>query len=177
MVSDNSETINSGGSAQNTTKILKNVTFNGNGTWNLQSYLNVDNDITLDKGTFISNGYGIMCSKFISTPSVNTNKRLLDIRNSVFKIKSSDNGLYLSWLVDNTGKSIYIKADGSTIEFRGSTGLSTMVCGCDLKYNDVHFLFDDGLMKICSDTIHNSNFDQNGEIQGDNTLLNDVNIA
>jgi gliding motility-associated-like protein len=171
FVSDFDETINTGN------KILKSVTFNGNGSWTLQNYmLNVDNDILLIKGTLHTNAFTVMCSKFVSTPADITSPRILDIRNSVIKIKSSDNGQYLSWKVDNSGNSMHVIYDNSTVEFRGSSGMSTMEAGCGLHYNDVNFLFDDGLMVVCTDTIRNATFNQNGYVLGSNNIFNNVTI-
>lgn len=158
-------------------QVFNSVTFNGNGSWTLQGYqLNVDNNISLLKGTLITNGYTVTCSKFSSLPPVNTNQRTLDIRNSVIKIKSSDNPPYLSWNVDNGGNSVHVISGNSTINFRGNNGISTMKAGCGLHYNDVNFLYDDGLLFVCTDTIRNTTFNYNGYVLGSSNIFNNVTI-
>ena len=173
----NQDTIFTGGTSQGTTQVLKGVNFNGTGTWILESFLNVDNDINLYEGTLISKGNGIECSKFSSKPPVNTYKRILNITGSTIEIKSSDNNPYKSWEVDNLGKSIRIYSSGSLIQFRGSTGLCTMICGCGLHYNDEIFMFSDGLIEDCTDTLHDATFLQNGTVEGDMTIFHNISVA
>ena len=169
FISDSPETIITAN------KVLKNVTFNGNGSWTLVGYpLNVDNDISLMKGSLITAGYTVICSKFNSTPPVISNQRLLDIRNSTFNLKSSDNCPYLCWDVDNSGNSIYVISDNSTINFGGGFSTSTMKAGCGLHYNDVNFIAGPGMMLICNDTIRNATFSQDGYILGSNSIFNNT---
>ncbi|MHC1707938.1 MAG: PKD domain-containing protein [Bacteroidales bacterium] len=168
--SDDFEVINTGGS-QNP---LKNITINGNGTWTLQNYLNVDNDITLDKGTLITDDHTLQCSKFISTPAINTNLRILDLGSSLFLINSANNLPYLSWNVDNSTGTFHVISNGnSLIQFQNTSGLSTMHAGVGLNYDDVKFM-GPGRLEIDFDTIRDATFIGPGEIIGDTNIVHDA---
>ncbi len=170
FISGSAEIINTGG-IQN---IIKNLTFNGNGTWTLQNFLNVDNDITFDKGTLVSDNYGLMCSKFISTPANLFNYRVLNIGNSLFTIKLPNNPPYLSWNVNNTMHTFHmITAGNSLIKFIGTSGLSTMHAGENLFYDNVEFM-GNGRLEILRDTMHDLAFHGNGEIIGDSSIIHDA---
>jgi PKD repeat protein len=153
--------------------VIKNLSLNGTGTWHLASYLNVDNDITLDQGTLVTNDYGMRCSKFISTPADPSNQRTFFIENSEIVIKSPDNPPYLSWNVDNTFGSFFSFTGGnSLIRFMGSPGLCTMHAGKGLKYDNI--LFDGlGRLEVFGDSIIDVTINGNGEIIGDSTWFHD----
>ncbi|MCX6271699.1 MAG: SprB repeat-containing protein, partial [Bacteroidetes bacterium] len=169
---DANEYIKSGG-IQN---VIKSVTFNGNGVWTLQDYFNIDNDISFDKGTLLTSSNGIKCGKFISVPSDLSNPREINLGNTEWTVKYSNNTPYLSWNANNDLHSLLIITGGSSlIDFLGigQEPLSTMHAGDDLRYDNIVFE-SNGLLQVQIDTIHDVTFHGNGEIIGDSTIFHDA---
>ncbi|MFZ4399848.1 MAG: PKD domain-containing protein, partial [Bacteroidales bacterium] len=160
------------------------VTFNGNGTWNLvgTNQFYVDALLILIKGTFISNAKPVSCLRFISRPSNQNSPRILNIIGSTITIRSSDTYPLLSWDVENFANSIHVYSSGSTLNFNGVSGVSTIRAGCGLHYNDVNFNIDDGVVLACQDTFRNIRFyripslnpNSKGNILGNSNVFNNV---
>jgi gliding motility-associated-like protein len=94
------------------------VTFDGiDGEWTLGSNLNIEGNIILENGHFISAGFDISCNYFEASNSDFGKKRALDISNSIFTIHGYENGraLYIFTADETASETFTLIADNSQI--------------------------------------------------------------
>ncbi|MCZ4694316.1 hypothetical protein DWB61_04545 [Ancylomarina euxinus] len=149
-----------------------NVTFDGiDGEWTLANDLDVDGNLILDNGHFISGGFDISCNYFESSDlSFAGKKRTLDIQNSLFTVLGYENSFSVN--IDaadiNARQTLTLLADGSQIIvesekafFIGGAFSSSATFNVILFNNEGSFKSENLLTRINDIT-----FEQGGELNG-----------
>ena len=147
-----------------------NVIFNGeNGKWTLANHLNIEGNLILEQGHFISAGYNISCNSFESKDgSLNGIIRTLDIQNStVTVLGSEDYSVKIAVSAFFNSQSLTLLTDNSEIIIEKETGFS--IAGqytSNASFNTIRFLKDGNLTSENLLTrINNLIYEEGGEIK------------
>ncbi len=148
-----------------------NVTFDGiDGEWSLANNLNVDGNLFLDNGDFISAGFDISCNYFEASNTNFGKKRGLDITNSVFTIHGFENGRagYIFTADETASETFTLKADNSQITIHSNKDfyIGGSFFG-DYTFNS--FLFTDGgslTSNLVKTRVNNLTFEEGGKLFG-----------
>ncbi|RXQ97626.1 T9SS type B sorting domain-containing protein [Ancylomarina salipaludis] len=149
-----------------------NVTFDGiGGEWTLANNLDIDGNLFLDNGDFISAGFDVSCNYFESSDlTFSGRKRTLDIRNSKFTILGYENSFSVN--IDaadiNARQTLTLLADGSEVIiesekafFIGGAFTSNVTFNA-IRFNNKGSLRSENLVTRINDLT----YEQGGELNG-----------
>ncbi|WP_372646117.1 hypothetical protein, partial [Ancylomarina sp.] len=148
-----------------------NVTFDGiDGEWTLGSNLNLDGNLILENGHFISAGFDISCNYFEATNTDFGKKRTLDISNSIFTIHGYENGraLYIFTADETASETFTLLSINSQIIILSNKDfyIGGSFSG---KYTFNSILFSDGgtfNSNLINTRVNDLTFEEGGELNG-----------